>query len=108
MASLLARQPAADAGIRAVEAHRANLSRRDRLARSGVNLSASPVLGDGKLFIASQDGEVYVVSAGPEWEVLAVNDLGEPMYATPALAPGRLFVRTDGHLYAFGAESSDE
>lgn len=98
-----------DSGIVSVlSAESGELVRRDRLARSGVNLSASPVLGDGKLFIASQDGEVYVVSAGPEWEVLAVNDLGEPMYATPALAPGRLFVRTDGHLYAFGAESSDE
>jgi outer membrane protein assembly factor BamB len=65
-------------------------------------LSASPVLGDGKIYVATADGEIHVLSVGADWEVLATNDLAEPMYATPALAPGRIFVRTDGHLYAFG------
>lgn len=80
------------------------LARRDRLSRSGANLNASPVLGDGEIYRATADGEVIVLRAGADWEVLASNDLGEPMFATPALAPGRIFIRTDGHLYAFGAE----
>lgn len=80
------------------------LARRDRLSRAGANLNASPVLGDGKIYVATADGEVIVLRAGADWEVLASNDLGEPMFATPALAPGMIFVRTDGHLYAFGVE----
>jgi outer membrane protein assembly factor BamB len=66
--------------------------------------SASPVAGDGKLFFASQSGKVSVVRAAPEWELLAQSDLGEEIWATPALADGRLFVRTQQALYCFGAK----
>ena len=42
-----------------------------------------------------------VLATGDEFKVVARNDLGEPIYATPAVADGTLYVRTTGHLYAF-------
>lgn len=63
---------------------------------------ASPVAADGKLFLSSGEGKMTVLKAGPEWEVLRVNDLGEEVHATPALSGGRIYVRTHGSLYCFG------
>ena len=63
---------------------------------------ASPVGADGKVWLISQDGTVSVVSAKGEWDVLAVNTLGEEVFATPAIDAGRLYVRTRGTLYCFG------
>jgi outer membrane protein assembly factor BamB len=64
---------------------------------------ASPVLGDGKIYMASARGEVTVVRAGTEaLDVLAHNDLGERIMATPALVGGTIYVRTENHLWAFG------
>lgn len=62
---------------------------------------ASPVAADGKVFLLSEEGKMTVLKAGPQWEVLAVNDMGEECYATPAVSGGRIFVRTRGTLYAF-------
>jgi hypothetical protein len=64
---------------------------------------ASPIAADGKVFLSSEDGRITVLRAGAEWEVLGVNDLAEEIHATPALSEGRLYVRTRGALYAFGA-----
>jgi outer membrane protein assembly factor BamB len=64
---------------------------------------ASPVAADGKVFLASTEGKLTVLKAGAEWEVLAVNDLNEEISATPALSEGRLYVRTRGAVYCFGA-----
>ncbi|MEO5820076.1 MAG: PQQ-binding-like beta-propeller repeat protein [Vicinamibacteraceae bacterium] len=66
--------------------------------------TASPIAADGKVFLASVNGKVTVLKAGREWEVLGVNDLGDEIHATPALAGGRLYVRTRGTLYCFGAK----
>jgi outer membrane protein assembly factor BamB len=63
---------------------------------------ASPVGADGKVWLISQDGTVSVVSAKGDWEVLAVNALGDEVFATPALEDGRLYVRTRNTLYCFG------
>ncbi|HEX2521452.1 MAG TPA: PQQ-binding-like beta-propeller repeat protein, partial [Terriglobia bacterium] len=64
---------------------------------------ASPVAADGKVFFVSEAGRVAVVKAGGnDWKVLAVNDLGEECYATPAIAGGRIYVRTRRSLYSFG------
>ncbi len=65
---------------------------------------ASPVAADGKIFLASTEGKMTVLKAGGAWEVLAVNDLGDEIHATPALSEGRIFVRTHGTLYCFGAK----
>jgi outer membrane protein assembly factor BamB len=64
--------------------------------------SASPVAGDGKVYFASQGGKLAVVKAAAEWELLEVSDLGEEVWATPAIADRRLFIRTQKALYCFG------
>jgi outer membrane protein assembly factor BamB len=63
--------------------------------------SASPVAADGKLFLANEDGKLAVLRAGTDWEVLAVEDLGESCYATPALSKGHIYLRTNDALYCF-------
>nr|MDQ3421205.1 PQQ-binding-like beta-propeller repeat protein [Acidobacteriota bacterium] len=64
--------------------------------------SASPVTAEGRIYLASEDGQVTVVRAGREWTVLGSSDLGEPVFATPALLASRVYVRTASALYAFG------
>jgi outer membrane protein assembly factor BamB len=64
--------------------------------------SASPVAADGKLFVVNEEGKIAVLKAGRDWNVLAVNDLGEGSFATPALSQGRIYMRTDEALYCFG------
>jgi outer membrane protein assembly factor BamB len=65
--------------------------------------SASPVAADGKIYLASEEGKVTVVRAASEWEVLAVNDVGEGCFGTPALAGGQIYVRTNDALFCFGS-----
>ncbi|MEX2261291.1 MAG: PQQ-binding-like beta-propeller repeat protein [Bryobacteraceae bacterium] len=62
---------------------------------------ASPVAGDGKLYMVSQTGKVVVVRAEADWEILAINNLDEECFATPAIAGDSLFVRTRSGLYRF-------
>jgi outer membrane protein assembly factor BamB len=64
--------------------------------------SASPVLADGKIYITDEDGVTSVVKAGPEFGVLAENDLGQYTLSSVAVSEGQLFIRTDGLLYAIG------
>jgi hypothetical protein len=61
---------------------------------------ASPVAGDGKIYMVSETGETYVLRAGRTPEVLARNDLGERFLASPAVAGGRIFLRSDQGLFA--------
>jgi len=63
---------------------------------------ASPVAGDGKIYLASAAGRVVTLRPGKDWEVLHVSELEEAIYATPALDDGRIYVRTSQHLLAFG------
>jgi outer membrane protein assembly factor BamB len=63
---------------------------------------ASAVAAGGKIFVASQKGVVLVLASGEKLQVLARNDLGEQIMATPALVDGKIYVRTSGHLHAFG------
>jgi outer membrane protein assembly factor BamB len=63
---------------------------------------ASPVGADGKVFLVSQDGTLSVVTAKGDWEILSVNPLDDEVFATPAFADGRMYVRTKSALYAFG------
>jgi outer membrane protein assembly factor BamB len=66
--------------------------------RIGGNYSASPICIDGKLYTVSDDGEVVVLKADDTLEELGRNDLGEPSRATPAVAGGRLYLRTMRHV----------
>ena len=64
--------------------------------------SASAVAVDGKVFFTNDDGETFVLKAGPAFQLLHVNTLGESVLATPALVDGRWYIRTDRNLYAIG------
>jgi outer membrane protein assembly factor BamB len=63
---------------------------------------ASPVAFDGKVLITSQDGDTFVIAAGPKHEILKTNSVGEPVYASPAISGGRIFIRGAQHLYCIG------
>ena len=68
----------------------------------GGAFSASPVGADGRLYISSEDGEVYVISATPDLKQIAKNDMKEVIMATPAVSDGLIVLRTIGHLYGIG------
>ena len=72
-----------------------------RLGAPGYYYS-SPVAADNKIYVASEEGVVVVLAAGGKLNVLATNRLDGAIMATPALAEGTIYVRTDSHLYAFG------
>ena len=64
--------------------------------------TASPVANNGRIYIPSEEGDIYVVKAGPAYELLATNRMEAPVLATPAISEGRLFVRTGDQIMAFG------
>ncbi len=64
--------------------------------------SSSPVLADGKLYISNEEGTTVVLKAGPEFEVLAENHLGEYTLSSPAVSDGQIFLRTDKAVYCVG------
>ena len=66
---------------------------------------ASPVAADGKIFMVSASGKVTVLKAGAQWEILAMNDLDEEVWATPAIAGNNLYIRTRNALYSFGTSA---
>ncbi len=70
--------------------------------RLGGIFFASPVAGDGKVYFVSETGETFVLKAGRTPEVVARNDLGERFLASPAIARGRIFLRSDRTLFAVG------
>ena len=73
---------------------------------SGVAMTASSVAGDGKLYFTGEMGDVYVVKAGPEFELLSKSPLGEVILATPAISEGVLYFRNQGHVVAVGGPPS--
>jgi outer membrane protein assembly factor BamB len=64
--------------------------------------SASPVAADGKIYFVSETGETIVMKAGRQAEVLARNDVGERLIASPAISNGQIFLRSDDRLFAIG------
>lgn len=78
----------------------------ERLGGKGGAFTSSPVAGDGKIYLSSEDGEVFVVKAGPKYELLATNPVGEVMMATPAISDGLVIVRGHNHVFAFGANGA--
>lgn len=65
-----------------------------------ATFTASPVAADGKLLLTSEDGDTYIIRAGTKHEVIATNSVGEPVYASPAISDGMIFLRGEKHLYA--------
>ncbi len=70
--------------------------------RLGGIFFASPVAGDGKVYLLSETGEMFVLRAGRKPEVLAKNELGERFLASPAVGGGRIYLRGDGVLFGVG------
>ncbi len=63
---------------------------------------ASPVAYEGKILLTSEEGDTYMLKAGPKHEVLRTNSLGENVYASPAIADGKIFIRGEQNLYCIG------
>jgi outer membrane protein assembly factor BamB len=68
----------------------------------GATFSASVVAAGGRLYFASEDGEVFVLQAGSRYQLVAKSSMGEVCMATPAISNGLIFIRTRGHLYCIG------
>jgi len=92
--------------VSSLDARTGEVHKRGRLARGKMEVYASPVAADGKIYFATVEGQVAVVRAEAQWEVLAVNDLGDEIYASPAIVGDHLYVRTRGRLYNFSATGS--
>ena len=75
---------------------------RGRIPHHGSGFSASPVAADDRIYLSSEDGDIFVVKAGPAFEVLETNPMGELLMATPAISSGKMFVRSQQHLFAIG------
>ena len=75
-----------------------------RLPAITSGFSASPVAADGKLYLPSEDGEVLIVKAGPAFELVGRNPMGQPLMATPAISGGMLLVRGERDLFAIGSK----
>ncbi|MEM7201091.1 MAG: PQQ-binding-like beta-propeller repeat protein [Planctomycetota bacterium] len=87
-----------------IDADTGEVLQRRRIAGAMGEFYASPVAGDGKVYVCNTDGRVFVLAAGREPEVLSTHDLGEPIFATPAIGnDGSLFLRTADALYCFRA-----
>ena len=72
---------------------------RQRIAPDASGFTASPWAYNDRVFAMSEDGDTYVIQAGPQFRVLAKNSLGEMAMASPAIARGSLILRTSAALY---------
>lgn len=77
---------------------------RERINNFGDHY-ASPIAGDGKIYIAGRNGNVVVVSDSSDLEILAKNDMGAEILATPAIADGRIYIRTREKLFCIGPKT---
>ena len=85
--------------IRCIDARTGERVYEERLG-SGASIIASLVAADGKIYCASENGAVYVVAAGPQFKMLARNEMGQPCFATPAIVQGVIYIRTTESLVA--------
>lgn len=68
-----------------------------------ATFTASPVAFEGKILLTSEDGDTFMVKAGPKHEILGTSSVGEPVYASPAIADGKIFIRGEKNLYCIGS-----
>jgi len=67
-----------------------------------ASFTASPVAFEGKIMFVSEDGDSFILKAGPVPQILNANGLGEPVYASPAIVAGRILIRGQSNLYCIG------
>jgi hypothetical protein len=79
-----------------------NVIKQGRLHGAIDKYFSSPVAADDKVFLIGQGGQLSVLKAAGDWQVLAVNELDDECFATPAIADGRIYIRTRSALYCFG------
>lgn len=92
--------------LTALDAETGEVLKAGRLTGAIQPYSASPVAAEGRVYLAGEHGDIAVVQAGRDWQVLAVNRLEEPIFATPALSGGSLYIRTAGALHRFSSRSA--
>jgi outer membrane protein assembly factor BamB len=80
-----------------------NVIKQGRLHGAIDKYFSSPVAADDKVFLIGQGGQVSVLKAAGDWQVMSVNELDDECFATPAIADGKLYIRTRSALYCFGA-----
>ena len=68
-----------------------------------ATFTASPVAFEGKILMTSEDGDTFIIKAGPKHEIIGTNSVGEAVYASPAIADGRIFIRGEKNLYCIGS-----
>ncbi len=68
-----------------------------------ATFTASPVAFDGRILMTSEDGDTFMIKAGPKHEILGSNSVGEPVYASPAIADGNIVIRGEKSLYCIGS-----
>jgi outer membrane protein assembly factor BamB len=78
-----------------------------RIGDKGGAYSASPIAANGKIYLTSEDGEIFVVKAGPKYELLSVNPMGEVLMATPAISDGMIIVRGQKHVFGIIEKSPE-
>ena len=74
--------------------------------RSFGNYFASPIAGDGKIYVTAENGAIIVLKSGPKLTFLSKNDMGDSCIATPAIANGRIFIRTLNKLYCIAGKAN--
>jgi outer membrane protein assembly factor BamB len=74
----------------------------ERLGTGRSAFTSSPVGADGKVYAISEEGDVFVIQAGPDFKLLATNPLEEVCQSTPAISKGVIYFRTQDHVVAIG------
>ena len=74
----------------------------ERIPHQGSGFSASPVAADGLIYLSSEDGDIFIVRAGPGFELIGKNSMGQLLMATPAVSNGMMIVRAEHDLFAIG------
>jgi len=91
-----------DGGIlTALDKRTGQVTKQGRVREAMERYFASPIAADGKVFLASEAGNIAVLKPGPQWEIERVNVMDDEVWATPVVMDGRLFVRTRTALYCF-------
>jgi outer membrane protein assembly factor BamB len=67
---------------------------------NGGSFTSSPIAADGKVYVSNEEGQTFVIKAGPQFELLGINELGELVLATPAISDKVLYVRTSASVLA--------
>ncbi|MBL8223239.1 MAG: PQQ-binding-like beta-propeller repeat protein, partial [Bryobacterales bacterium] len=88
--------------LTALDAKTGNVLKQGRITGAPGAYFSSPIAADGKLYTVSEEGKLAVIKPGADWEVTKIVDFNESVNATPAIADGRIYVRTHSALYCFG------